>query len=53
MSVLHVPINRLDSQVAGHEQLLALLAMRRDLESRSSNPAASTAVAMTSVGLVA
>jgi hypothetical protein len=47
MSVLHVPINHVDSQVAGHECLLALLAMRRGLESRSSTHAGTTAVAMT------
>ena len=47
MPVLHVRLDRLDNQDPGREQLLALLRMRRNLESRSSNHPASVPVAMT------
>jgi hypothetical protein len=47
MSVVQVRIDRLDSQDAGYEQLLALLSMRRNLESRSSNEPGTTLEAMT------
>jgi len=45
LSVLRVDIHLVDRQDSGREQLLALFALRRDLESRASHHAARTAVA--------
>jgi hypothetical protein len=45
VSVLPLTVDPVDSQDSGREQLLALFAMRRGLESRSSNGGGRTAMA--------